>query len=190
VVSDIPNSKRIFSVRIDGITVGMIAAELLKWFVVEGQVAILTGNKDAEIHNEYMQGFMAQNEGTKLKVVAINENQDDKDIAYISTDKLIKEYPDLKGIYISSANAANVCRKIVELGLTDKIKIVASDIFPELVNYMKQEVIHATVFQDPYNQGYLAFKYLYEYISEGKKFEENILIKPQIVLNSNLKLFI
>jgi len=190
VTDDIKDSERAFSVRTNGRLAGKMAAELLWWFTKGEPVAIFTGNKEIGIHRETIEGFMEGLKDKPMDLVAIFENQDDPDIAYIATEKLVREYPDIKGLYINSSNSATVCRKITEMGVKGKIKIVASDIFPELKRYIEEGVVQATIFQDAYSQGRLAFKCLYEHIAEGKKFEEHILIKPQIVLRSNLELFI
>ena len=191
IVSDIPDSRRIFSVRVDGRLAGKMAAELLYWFTDGGTVAIFTGFKDRGVHKESINGFMEQVKNKHLDVINIFENQDDFDIAYYATEKLLKEYPETAGIYINSANSESVCRKITELGKGGKIKIVASDIFPELNRYLKDGIVHATIFQDPFRQGKLAFEQLYEYIIGGKKQLDNeILLRPQIVLESNIDSYI
>lgn len=190
VISDIPNSKRLFSVRNNGRVSGKMAAELLWMLVQDKPVAIFTGYKDHGVHKENIDGFNEQQKEKPLNVVVTYDNQDDPDIAYHATDKLLREYPDVGGLYIGSANSVKVCQRIIELGLVGKIKVIASDIFPELNDYLGKGVVHATIFQDPFNQGRLAFKYLYEHIAEGKNFSSDILLKPQIVLSSNLELFI
>ena len=101
----------------------------------------------------------------------------------------MSDYPDIGGLYIGSANSITVCNRLVELGLKGRIKIVASDVFPELIDHMKNGVIDATIFQQPHNIGYLAFKYLFEYLTEGRRIDKDILLPPQIVLNSNLELY-
>lgn len=188
-VEDIPDSKRLFTVRSNGRQAGKMAAELLWWFLKEKNVAIFTAYKDKGIHVEKINGFMEQVKKTPLNVVAIYEHHDDPTIAYHTTDKLLREYPEIDGIYISTANSAMICKKIIELGLGGKIKVVASDIFPELNDYIIKGVVHATIFQDPFNQGRMAFKYLYEHIAEGKQFNSEILINPQIVVESNLEAY-
>jgi len=193
VISDVVNSKRLISVRNNGIISGKIAADLLWMLVQDKPVAIFTGFKDRGVHKENIDGFMLQQKKYPLNVVAVYENQDDPNIAYHATDKLLKEYPDVGGLYICSANSATVCKKIIELDMGGKIKIVASDIFSELNDYLEKGIINATIFQDPFNQGRLAFKYLYEHIAEGKNFDGfdgNILLKPQIVLEGNLESFL
>lgn len=191
VVTDIGDSSRIFTVRHDGRQAGRMAAELLWWFVGgNGEIAIFTGNKEVKIHKETIEGFMLEQARKPLEIIGIYENQDDPDIAYYVTEKVLKEYPGIKGLYINSANSASVCRKISEMGLGGKIRIVASDVFPELKHFVEEGLVHATIFQDPFTQGRLAVKQLYGYLAEGKAVEEEILIKPQIVLASNMEMFI
>ena len=190
VISDVEGSKRLMSVRNNGVISGKIACDLLWLLVQDKPVAIFTGFKDRGVYKENIEGFMLQQKRHPLNLVAIYENQDDPDIAYQATTKLIEDYPDISGIYISTGNSISVCKRIEELGLEGNIKIVASDVFPEIKELMKKEIINATIFQDPFNLGQLAFKYLYEHIAEGKDFESNILLKPQIVLSSNLETFV
>ena len=190
IISDLPKSSRLFSVRNNGRISGKISAELLWMLIGNAPVAIFTGYKDYGVHKENIEGFMEQIKQTPLNLVAVYENHDDPTIAYHATDKLLKEYPDIKGLYIGTANSVTVCQKIIEAGYDKKIKIVASDIFPELIEYLKEEVINATLFQEPFNIGRLAFKYLYEHLAEGRKLEEEIFLNPQVVLRSNFELFI
>ena len=190
IVSDVPEGNRAFSVRINGRVAGKMAAEVLWWLTKGGTVAIFTGMKDRGVHKEYITGFMEQVEKMPMDVVAIYENQEDPNIAYYATDKLLREYPDIDGIYISSVNSETVCKKIVESGVQGRVKIVASDIFGVLNGYLGKGVIQATIFQNPFRQGRLAFRYLYEHIAEGRRIDREVLIQPQLVFESNLELFL
>lgn len=125
-----------------------------------------------------------------MEIVRIFENHDDAELAVYSTEKLLETCPDINGIYISSANSSTVCKKIKEKGLTGKIKIVAMDIFPELKGYIEEGVVQASLFQDPFKQGNMAFKRLYLYLEGGETTEEKVLLDPQIILKSNLSRFI
>ncbi len=190
VVSDILGSNRIFSLRQNAILAGKVAAELLWWFTDTKKVAIFSGYKDVGIHAETIEGFYEGCKQKPLEIVGIYENQDDPELAYFNTQRMLDEHPDTEGIYINSANSSTVCSKLIEKGYGGKIKIVASDVFPELKQFMHKDIIHASIFQDPFNQGRLALKYLYKYIEDSEKPDSNILIKPQIVLKSNIDLFI
>jgi LacI family transcriptional regulator len=179
VSSDLPHLPRLFSVRPNGKVVGKMAAELLGWLVGNKPVAIFTGNKEVQIHRETIDGFMEE-----------NKNQDDPEIAYYATGKLLKDCPEVGGIYVNSSNSATVCKKLRELELDQKIMLVTTDIFPELKNYIAEGMVQATIFQDPFTQGRQAVKCLYRHISGEEKQEGNILIKPQVIMRSNLELFL
>jgi len=189
VITDIPESNRVFCVRYDGKLGGRIAAQLLSWLVSTREVAIFTGNSQVLIHRCTVQGFMDEASVRGLEVAGVYENQDDMDIAYYATEKLIRDFPDIGGIYVNSANSVAVCKKVMEKGLEKRIKIITSDIFPELSEYIRKGVVHASIFQDPFRQGRLVFKRLYEYISGDRECKEDIIITPQIVLESNLESF-
>lgn len=190
IVNDIEGMKRLFSVRLDGKLTGRIAAELLWWFTGGGRVAIFTAYKEIGIHADIIEGFLEEAKGKPLEIVRIYENHDDPELACYSTEKLLDKFPNIKGIFISSANSSTVCKKIKEKELGGKIRIVAMDIFPELKGYIEEDVVHASLFQDPFKQGNMAFKKLYGYLDGVDIANEEILFKPQIILKSNLSQFV
>jgi LacI family transcriptional regulator len=169
---------------------GRITAELLWWLTPNKNIVVSTGYRSIGIHPEVIEGFYNGCKRKPLNIIGVYENHDDPEMAYYTTGKVLDQYPELEGIYISTANSTAVCKKLIEKGCAGRIKVVASDFFPELKKYMEEDVIHASIFQDPFNQGRLALKYLYRYIAEGRAFERDILIKPQIILKSNMGSFI
>ena len=58
------------------------------------------------------------------------------------------------------------------------MKIIASDIYPELVDFIKEGVVQASIFQDPFSKGRIAFKNLFELLAEYKEFNSTILMDP------------
>lgn len=191
VVTDVCDSIRAFCVRYDGRRGGRIAAQLLSWLADVNEVALFTGNRQVLIHRETAGGFEEEAKKRGLRILGVYENQDDADIAYYAAGKLVSDFPGIGGIYVNSANSVPVCRKITELGLASKIKIVASDVFPDLAVYLKAGTIHASIVQDPFKQGKIAFRRLYGHISgDGGSSGGDTLISPRILLESNLDEFI
>ena len=193
IVSDV-NVKRLFSIRNNGVIAGEMAAELLSYMVQDNRpIAMVTGNKDSVVHAETIVGFnefVAHNSG-KMNFVGVYEHQDDPDIAYFLANKIVNDYPDIGGIYLGSANSVTFCKRICELGLGGKIKIVASDVFPDLTDLIRKGIVNATIFQNPYMQGKRAVQCMFEYLAESKKLKnDSIHLDPQIVLSCNLDLFI
>jgi len=190
VISDVPESGRLFSVRTNARFSGKMAEEIL-WATVEAkQVAIFTGNKDIGVHRQNIEGFREQMKSNPLELAAVYENYDSPDIAWYTAEKMLDDYPNIGGIYIATSNSISICQKIIEKGLAGKVKIVASDVFPKMIKYIREGVVQATIFQEPFNIGRLAFQYLYEHIANHKEYQREILLRPQIVLSSNLDLYI
>jgi LacI family transcriptional regulator len=185
IVSDIPQSERVFTVKGDGLSAGKMAAELMWWFCGKNPIAIFSGNSAVEIHKENLLGIEAMQNRFPLDILKVYENQDDAMIAYYATENLLREFPNVAGIYINSFNSITVCQKVIEAGLAGKIKIVTTDVSPEILDLIDKGVISATIFQNPYKQGKMAFRKLCDYITKSREGYGDILITPQIVMNSN-----
>lgn len=190
IVTDLNKCKRLSVIRQNANVVGEIGAQFLNLVNNGGYNAVIIGNKDNVTHRQVVEGFV---DGMKLagsNIVGIYETQDDEKLAYYLTEKLIKEYPFINGIFIGTAVAHGVCKKIIEMGLKGKIKIVCTDTYPEIIKYIEEEVVYATIFQEPYRQGKLAVDEMYKYLTEGIIPQDEILINPRIVIKSNCRHYI
>lgn len=183
---ELPDSQRLFAVRQDDEQAGRMAAELLYRFCSTGPVAAFTGRPDSLGHRESIRGFCAECESRGLQVAAVYENHDDPEFAAYNTARLFREHPEVRGLYVNSANSVSVCQKLEELGLQGKVQVVTSDVFEELRDFMRRDVIQATIFQDPYQQGYLAVQQMYRCLAEGEPSPDVIYIRPTVVLQSNV----
>ncbi len=186
IVTDIPDSKRILSVRCNGFCEGKMAAEMLSLLIPGGKAAIFGSSEDVAICAENIEGFKSGCRSLSLKVGPIFENRDDPRLAYDAVDRLVKEYPDVDGIYICSANSDSVCRRIEELGLVGKYKIVSTDLFEGVSLNMDKGIIHATLFQNLEKQGDVVVKTFYKMLcGEKAAATEEILFIPEIIMKSN-----
>jgi LacI family transcriptional regulator len=174
-------------VRTDSLVAGKLAGELLDLITPpDGDAAALIGNKDFLDHVERVEGFTKTFCSKGHKVKGIYETQDDPEFAYFLTNKIIREQPDLRAIYVATGNSISVCRCVEELGFQGTINIVATDIYPEIRSYMDKGIIQAVIFQDQIRQGEIAVMTLFDYISGGKLPVKSILIQPQLILKSNI----
>ncbi len=71
-----------------------------------------------------------------------------------------------------------------------RIAVVTTDLFAQLVPFLKSGRILATIYQRPEAQGRMAFEALYNFIAEGKCPPHRIKLNPHIVMRSNLELFV
>ena len=191
VTSDLEGSDRLFSIQNNGRMAGKMAAELLGMLADrEKPVVMVTGQLTSQVHRNTMEGFREGSESFGLKFSGVYEHHDNLREAYDLAKVLVDQYPDLGGIYFGTANSVAFCKRLQELGYAGKISIVASDVFPDIAALMRERVIKATIFQNPFLQGRLAVRYLYEYMAEGRQFENDVIrLDPQIVLRSNLPLY-
>lgn len=189
-VNDIPGVEGIGCVRLNGNVAGKMAAQFLSLCVPEEKsIVVLTSNKEVLIHKECINGFIEESNQKCLRLKGIYETQDDKQIAYYLTEKVIKEIPNIGGIYVSSYNSVAVCKCLEDYGKENEIVVIGQDLYPELVEKLEKGSLKATLYQDPYEQGRSSVKKLYTYLTENKRNVEDLLVTPQLIMTSNLECY-
>lgn len=184
--------KRLLSINVNARLSGQIAAEIIRLFLPPEKAAVIyIGNKDIEGHKEKVTGFYeeAQRENA-IPVVGVYETQDDPELAYVLTKKILNEHSDIGAIYVATANSISVCKCIEDLGFAGKVKVIATDIYDDQSKYMQEEIIVAAIDQNTELQGKLAIRSLYSFLCEGKTPENEILVTPNIVFRNSLKYFL
>ncbi len=192
VASDAPRSGRLASVTVDAGISGAIAAELFaRTLKGPGTVAAITGDLSTLDHAEKLKGFAATlaTMAPHLSLCPAIESHDRARDAERATAALIQQKPRPAGIYISTANSLPVLRVLEERKALDRIQIVATDLFPELIRFLESGRILATLYQRPFTQGKAAFEALIRYLLDGVAPASATRLAPHIVLRSNLPLF-
>lgn len=184
--SELAGVSRLCCVKVDTYTSGKLAAEFMSKVMRPDRSAVaFIGNKDFNEHKEKVAGFMEEANRCGMKVEGVFETQDDPNIAYYLTDRIINNCQDVGGIYIATGNSAAVCRCIKEHN-GDQLRILGTDVFEEIRNYVEDGTMSGIIFQDPVKQGRNAVKMLYSYLVERKEVENEFLIAPQLVLRSTV----
>lgn len=191
--SDAPNSPHLVTVCADAYACGCIAAELLTISLGQrGSVAVITGSLKVQNHAEKVRGFAATLAvmAPRLQLLAVVESHDQTKVAYRETAALLKQNPGLNGLYISTANSISVMQAIEDHGSLGRIRVVATDLFPELISQIESGNVLATIHQRPFTQGKVAFESLLRFLTERTRPKSSITrLAPHIVLRSNLSLF-
>lgn len=193
VSTDAPGTERLTAVSTDPFVSGAIVAELLHLTVREpGTVGVLTGDLSTIDHAEKVRGFK-QSLGSlngSLELSGVIETHDDESAAYNQTRKLLARDRSLRALYVSTANSLTVIQALEELDPEHRIAVVTTDLFPQLVPFLKTNRILATIYQRPEAQGRMAFEALYKFLAEGKCPPQQIKLNPHVVMRSNLELFL
>jgi LacI family transcriptional regulator len=187
--SDAPKSGRLALVSVDTLASGAIAADLIGLTLRgTGKVAITMAEVSTMEHAEKLRSF----ENTlhsfypEVQMLPPIEDRNIEALAYEKCYKLFSEHPDLGGIYITTDASIPAIRAARDLGLVNKMTIVATDLFPALVNEIRAGAVNATIFQRPKSQGRLAFKVLYEYLSYGKCPPSRLTLMPHLVTRGSV----
>ena len=171
---DIEDSKRVFYVGPHMRQSGRMVGELMGRFLPEGgNVATITGSMESYVYRERLEGFqeIIQQHHKNVKIVAnytfdleaLGENVDNL------IKGILKTMVNIRGIYnIDGASLENTGRLIKSQGLGGKVILLGHEIFSNVEKLISENVIQATISQDPYMQGYQAVKYMFNLLSEKK----------------------
>jgi simple sugar transport system substrate-binding protein/ribose transport system substrate-binding protein len=172
--SEAPGSKRIAFFGQDLVSSGKAAAEsLVKALGTEGSVLIITGEAAASWSQDRENG--ARTELAKypgIKVVNTISTGWEEQAQYAAIENAIRANPDLTGIIsLDAATTPATGRALLRVERATKIHHVGFDLIPETLDNIKAGVTDAALSQNPYMQGYLPVKALYEFITAGKPIE-------------------
>jgi len=189
--NDILSCRRLFTSMSDTEITGSIAAELLDIFLPaeRRKVVLFSGNMKSLVHQTLTFSFIRHANRHNLQLLRHYATQDYPEEAARMVRETFETFPEVDGIYISSANSGPILKYLDDHGLGSRVAVIASDVFPELSAYMRKGIVNATIYQDPYGQGRRAFEGLFYHISEGRTLNSIIMSDPQIVLRSNLSAY-
>ena len=192
VSTDAPGSRRSCIVCVEPRLNGLIAGELMSKFVFPGsEVGIITGMLKTVDHREKAEGFSKSFSEfcTGGSVVATIEAHEDPEESFDKTRTLLKRVPDLAGIYVNTVNCLPVCRALAAAKRAGKVRLIATDLFREMVPYFGNGTIDASMHQRPYRQGQLAVRSLAEHLLHDAELSNAHYLNPGIILRTNLHLF-
>ena len=186
--SDAVGSCRVGCVRPSGHRTGRLAAELLaKMIPKEGRVLFMSGNHKMKLLRDNSRGFRDYLTEARSGL-AILDISNACGILSLE-DTLVQElqaHSDIIGIYCNSAsNVLSMCRALKRVGCGNSVISIASDIFEEMIPYIEDETVNATIWQAPELQSKDAIWMLYEHIS-GQAVSEDVRYVPLgIVMKNN-----
>ena len=188
VANDLPIEQKTLHVGIDAFLAGQMAAELLSFSCKDKDVALLTASKTSPISIEYIKGFMNYSKENTFSNISIYEHYDSEEKIAEVTERMLRDNPNLSGIYITSASSVLVCKYIGDKNKSN-LSIITTDLLFETPKLLQNKIANATIFQNPFKQGKMVTRFLYNYIT-SKTNTGTHLITPHIILSSNLKSYL
>ncbi len=194
VATDAPNSGRLGVVSVDTLASGSIAADLMGRFIAgkEGSVAITVFDMAITEHAEKYAAFEAtlKNFYPSLQLLRPIEDHDVEKEAYRKCSKLFEQHPELVGIYVTTEASIPVLNAACDANVLDKVTIITTDLFPDLVPYISSGQVIATIYQRPRAQGEMALRMLHEFLAEGSRQSHQVALAPHLVMRGNLDFFL
>ena len=151
-ISDLSNSLRLGYVGIDNRAAGRTAGHLLGRFIGPGpaEVAMIAGSLSYRGHEEREMGFRAilREEFRNLVVVGLREGHDDDRESYVAARELLREHPELRGVYNIGAGAGGIAAAIEEAGRANEITFVCHELNAETRRFLVSGVVDAIIHQN------------------------------------------
>ena len=171
---------------------GKIVAELINLkYGKDACIGVITTDHRYSLHKEEVKVFLSECERLGMRVVDVIENSDIKEKTYAATAKLLDEHPDINVIFKTSFDSIHVCKCIEDKGFSGKVKVIAHDVHPDMIPYMKDGDLMAVAYQNPEMIGRTGIqKVIDAIIGNDSKNGYRIKINPEIVLRSNLDNYI
>jgi ribose transport system substrate-binding protein len=162
-IGDVPDSKRFTHIGIDNYRAGEEGAKLLA-AAIGGKGKVVVGTFQAAGVLDRMRGYKdyLAKHYPAIQVVGVVDDHADPSYAPQAYAAAISAHPDLAGIGGTDGDSgAGAARAVVEAGKKGKIKIVAMDRNEDMLNYIQDGTITASVAQKSYMETWLAVNLLY-----------------------------
>ena len=152
-VSDAPRSRRSHYIGIDNAAAGRTAASLLGRFLAgrPGKVGLIAGSMALRDHIERQIGFeqVIARDFPSLTLLPIREGRDDDDRVEGLATALLREHPDLVGIYNVGAGNGGIVAALEASGRARDVVFIAHELTPFSRRHLIRGTIDAIINQDP-----------------------------------------
>ncbi|HWA99681.1 MAG TPA: substrate-binding domain-containing protein [Pirellulales bacterium] len=156
----------------------MAARELGKLLGGKGNVILLRYNHGSESTEQREEGFLTTLKAEFPEVKILSDNQ----YSGTTPEKSLEKAEDLLTVYgkevdgmfaVCEPNSTGTLGALEQSGLAGKVKFIAFDPSPRLIQALAERKVSAIIVQDPVRMGYLAVKAMIDHL-DGKKVEKRI----------------
>jgi LacI family transcriptional regulator len=153
IISDLLNSRRVGYVGLDNRATGRTAGFLLGRFLAgrSGKIALIAGSRAYRAHEERETGFhhIREEMFPALEVVGLREGFDDSERNRKQTRALLRQYPDLIGIYNIGGASDGVGRALKDAGRDRGVVFVGHGYTTDTRALLLDGTMDVVITQDP-----------------------------------------
>ncbi len=169
VSSDSPEGTRVSFIGTDNTTYGQLAAEYINEKMNgEANVLIMMGNLDTSNQLEQKNAFEAKiaAEFPGIKVIITEEDNVDAVLAMQKFQDILKTHPEINLIFcLEGVGGPAAAVVLKEMGRVGEVTILAIDDYDEVLQYIRDGDIWATMAQNFYKMGYMAGKLAVDHLN-------------------------
>ncbi len=148
-------------------------------------ILLTTGSMDVMGHKERVIGLLEMSKSNKnIGNIQIIEHNDDEEISYNKVLESLASNRKIKFVCTTAGGVEGAVKATSEID--DNIRIVSFDLTAKVIEGFNQDRILATIVQQPYDQGYIAVKCIYENLFNGVVFGTDIYTDISIKIKQNL----
>lgn len=189
-VSDLPSSRRSLFVGIDNLAAGRAAGALMTRFVGKqgGRVALLTGSLRVRDHAERRLGFeqAVGDAGNAFTIARTMESFDDPARAETLIGDLLRDEPDLVGIYSAAGGNRGLIKTLRQAGRAESVTIIAHELTEATRTALQDGTIDAVIHQDPGHEARSAVRLLLGKVSGERINWRQEAIRIEIFIKENM----
>ena len=168
--SDAPSSKALSFIGTNNYGAGEISAHKMADLLNgKGKVAVITLPNQLN-HQERTDGFVEtiRSEYPEMDVVAIKDGKGDELYSEEVTVEIMKNNPELKGIFATEANGGVGIAEAVQTNKENNdVKVISFDTDKPTLDKIREGSISATVAQGTWNMGYWSLEFLFQQNKES-----------------------
>ena len=178
VAADAPSSSRLFFIGTDQKKIGEIGGSALlsrmngkpiRAVIMQSTMVNSFANNARESYLEVLKNY------PDFKLIANVDCDSDIMVAIQRFEYLFDKYPEINTVIGVCGEAGPAAARVVkELGIQDKVNILAIDDVDETLNLVRDGSIWGTVAQNYYKMGYDAAKSIYYYVRDGEMPENKV----------------
>jgi len=191
---DSPASKRLAYIGADHFAIGEVAAEnIMKLHPKKtGKIAFFAAFSEGVYARERIKGLkdVLSKNGYNLEGIGPFSLSLDRDKAYGVVENTFLANPDIDIIFTVDEMVEVVGEYVSRKNLGDKVVLIGVNTIPGVLQHVKTGIINATIGPNPYLQGYIAAKTVYDFMTSGATIEEFKAVDLEIVTADNVKDFL
>jgi LacI family transcriptional regulator len=189
-VSDVPGSKRVHYAGIDNSSAGRTAAGLMGRFLrgMRGKIGLFAGSLALRDHIERQFGFeqVMAHEFPEFEILPVKESRDDASRSEAMTAQLLKEHPDLLGIYNVGGGTMGIVAGLETMQRKKDFVFIAHEVTDGSRKALIRGTIDVIINQDAGHEVRSAVRVLMSKVDNAPLIEAQERIRIDIFMRDNL----